>query len=262
MRLINFVKNRTTHGRSLAHDLRRALANPRGAWDCLRHWDLVARYAELPRAELMRYRRELIDDLEFQEHLKRCLAEVHYVFSGLAELYTIVRAFKPAIIIETGVASGMSSAHILRALAANGTGTLYSIDLPNVQQGSILPQGRSSGWMVPDSLRGRWQLHIGDSWRLLPELLEKLDHVDLFLHDSDHSYENMLFEFEQAFPRVASGGLVLSDDTHLHTAWDDFCAKHDLLPARIDHLGVARKPCEPQTASGVRRGPERVQMRA
>jgi hypothetical protein len=42
-----------------------------------------------------------------------------------------VRSLKPRVIVETGVASGLSSAHILRALAANGTGTLHSIDLPN-----------------------------------------------------------------------------------------------------------------------------------
>ena len=77
---------------------------------------------------------------------------------------------------------------------------------------------------------------------LLPELLRPLHHVDLFLHDSDHSYETMLFELEHAFPKLADGGLLLSDDTQLHTAWDDFCAKHGLRLARVFHLGVTRKP--------------------
>jgi predicted O-methyltransferase YrrM len=241
--------------RSLAHDLRRALLNPLRAWNGVSHWALLARHADVPYADLVRYRRELLDDREFQGHLERCLEDVHYVFAGLAELYAVVRAVKPGVIIETGVASRMSSAHILRALAANGSGTLHSIDLPNVQQGSVLPEGRTSGWIVPDSLRGRWKLYIGDTRELLPNLLETLGHVDLFLHDSDHSYESMSFEFEQVFPRLERGGLLMSDDSHLHTAWDDFCARHDLRPTRVEHLGVMRKPRHARTSSFARSAP-------
>jgi predicted O-methyltransferase YrrM len=190
----------------------------------------------------MRYRRELREDREFLAHLERCRRDVHYILPEAAELYAIVRAAKPRVMIETGVASGLSSAHTLRALDRNGLGALHSIDLPNVQEGSILPEGRTSGWIVPDSLRGRWKLQLGDSRVLLPELLGSLDRVDVFLHDSDHSYEGMMFEFEQAYPKLAPGGLLLSDDTHLHPAWDDFCAKHGLRPGRVGHLGVTRKP--------------------
>jgi hypothetical protein len=35
---------------------------------------------------------------------------------------------------------------------------------------------------------------------------------------------------------------LLSDDTHLQAAWDEFCAKRGLCPGRVGHLGVARKP--------------------
>lgn len=237
-----FHETRWLPGRWLTGDVGRALRSPHRAWNCLRHWTLLARHAGLPYTELMRYRRELLDDGEFQDHLKRCRVDVHYVFSGLPELYAVVRAAKPGVIVETGVASGMSSAHILRALAANNRGTLHSIDLPNVQYGSVLPEGRATGWIVPAALRPRWKLNIGDSRKLLPDMLQALGHVDLFLHDSDHSYDNMSFEFEQAFPKLEPGGLLLSDDSHLHTAWDDFCKNHGLRPTRVAHLGVTRKP--------------------
>ena len=246
------VEKQTSPVRSLAHDFRRAFANPRGALGLLHRWALLAHHADLPCAEVMRYRRELRDDREFQGHLERCLVDVPYVLPEAAELYVAVRAVKPGMIVETGVASGLSSAHILRALAANGTGTLHSIDLPNVQQGSVLPKGRTSGWIVPDSLRGRWKLHLGDTRELLPDLLGTLGRIDIFLHDSDHSYEAMSFEFEQAFPRLEYGGLLMSDDTHLHSAWDDFCAKHGLRPTRVGHLGVTRKPRNVRASSSAR----------
>lgn len=248
-------------GRSVVSDLRRALGHPRSAWDALRGWALLARVTHLRYAEVMRCRRELLDDGDFRAHLERCSADVHYVFSGLPQLYAVVRAAKPAVVVETGVASGLSSAHILRALAASGSGVLHSIDLPNVQQGSILPRGRASGWVVPDSLRGRWKLHIGDSRTILPALLDRLGRVDLFLHDSDHSYENMSFEFEQAFPRLAPGGLLMSDDVHLHGAWDDFCARHGVPAARVGHLGLTRKPPSGRSDAGPPRVPRRSPTR-
>jgi len=228
--------------RSFADDLRRALASPGRALKALCRWTLLAHQADLPCAELMRYRRELLADRQFQNHLARGLPHVHYILSQAAELYALVRAAKPRLVVETGVASGLSSAHILRALDRNGIGTLHSIDLPNVQAGSILPAGRTSGWIVPESLRDRWQLRLGDTRVILPSLLKSLDRLDLFLHDSDHSYEAMLFEFEQAYPKLEPAGLLLSDDTHIHSAWDDFCAKHGLRPGRVGHLGVTRKP--------------------
>jgi hypothetical protein len=228
------------HGYSLARNLVRACVHPRRAWNKLRRWSLLARYAELPHAEITRYRRELRNDAEFQAHLTRFMGDVGYVTCG-PELYTVVRAMKPGVIVETGVASGVSSAHILRALEANDQGVLFSIDLPNVQEGSILPEGRTPGWIVPEGLRGRWQLQLGDSRELLPALLGTLDRVDLFMHDSDHAYESMCFELAQAIPRVVGGGLLMSDDTHLHSAWDEACAQHGLRSTRVGRLGVTRK---------------------
>jgi predicted O-methyltransferase YrrM len=216
----------------------RALVHPCQTWNSLQDWKRLARHADLPYTDILRYRLELFEDRDFQAHLADH-GDVGYVTSG-PELYAVVRTAKPKVVVETGVASGVSSAHILRALAANGSGTLHSIDLPNVQKDSVLPEGRSSGWIVPQTLRDRWQLQLGDSRTLLPALLATLDHVDFFFHDSDHSYEAMSFEFEQVFPKLRIGALVMSDDTHLHTAWDDFCATHRLSPTRVAQLGVTR----------------------
>jgi len=51
------------------------------------------------------------------------------VASRLA-LYVLCRTTKPAVVVETGVASGTSSSYILRALDRNSQGRLYSIDVP------------------------------------------------------------------------------------------------------------------------------------
>lgn len=229
-------------GRTLGGDLRRGLSNPAMAWAYLRRWSRLAKYAGVPASGIRRYRNELVSDASFQLHLQRNLAEAKGGFGRGAELYTIARALQPLTVVETGVASGVSSAHWLRALQRNGKGRLYSIDLPNKSKGAALPTGKDPGWIVPDDLRGRWDLRLGDSRDLLPELLNEVGPVDIFFHDSDHARESMLFEFQAAYPVVRSGGLILSDDTHYHDAWDVFCAQSRLPCNRVVHMGVTKKP--------------------
>ena len=153
--------------------------------------------------------------------------------------YAIVRALRPEVIVETGVANGVSSAHTLLALDKNGTGVLHSIEIGDSE---YLPAGCETGWVVPEWLRGRWKVHLGDSRKVLPALLRELQSVDMFIHDSLHTYEHMQFEFEQAFPFVRVNGLVLADDALWNEAFWDFARATRSPRAKILHgVGVMRK---------------------
>ena len=173
-------------------------------------------------------------------------------------LYTLVRMLEPEIIIETGVASGRSSAAILEALAGNGKGRLYSIDLPQFYSGDapdlyktdegnselkgFVPKGKEPGWLVPKELRDRWELILGDSNVELPKLFAKLPKINMFYHDGDHSYETMSFEFRSAWEKIPEGGYLLSDDTKWNVAWKEFADSHEEAFARVyRNFGVMRK---------------------
>jgi len=143
-------------------------------------------------------------------------------------LYLACRLMRPETVVETGVADGCSSCLILAALAANGKGNLRSIDLPN-QPGEEI--ARPTGWLVPPELRSRWELIVGDARNLLPPLLERLGEIDLFFHDSDHSYENMTREFGLAWAHLKTGGALVADDVTENRAFRDFTAAH-----RVDAL--------------------------
>ena len=134
-------------------------------------------------------------------------------------LYVICRGQKPDLVVETGVASGISSSYILCALDLNKHGELYSIDLPWSESGG----GRQSGCLIPDHLRQQWHLISGSSSDKLAPLLEKLGQIDVFLHDSDHSYENMLWEFQTAWAHLKTGGALLSHNIDYNSAFADFC---------------------------------------
>lgn len=150
-------------------------------------------------------------------------------------LYAISRLMKPSIVVETGVASGVSSTYILASLQANGGGRLFSIDFPN--SADTLP----TGWLVPENLKDRWELLVGKSSERLPILLREIGEVDIFLHDSDHSYENMMSEFHFAWPHIRPGGLLLSDDTDVNNAFSDFAKGKHRRPIQFYLLGAIRK---------------------
>lgn len=142
-------------------------------------------------------------------------------FSNIVMLYYLVRISKPLEIVETGVWSGKTSWAILQALADNGKGHLTSIDLGiKESEGSQLPTGQIGGF-VPQNLRKYWTLEFGDARELLPKILTKLGTIDMFYHDSNHSYEHMMFEFQTVRPFVKKG-VICSDDINLNSAWKDF----------------------------------------
>jgi predicted O-methyltransferase YrrM len=144
--------------------------------------------------------------------------------------YAVVRAFQPRIVVETGVANGVSSAYILLALQANGRGTLYSIGLHDPQ---YLPAGKALGWIVPQELRSTWKLLVGDSRTILPGLLDEIGSTDIFIHDSLHTYEHMLWEYRRAYPHLPSGGLLFSDDAKWNSAFPEFALEVAALRAKI-----------------------------
>jgi predicted O-methyltransferase YrrM len=151
-------------------------------------------------------------------------------------LYWAVRHAKPQVIVQTGVSNGLSSAFMMLALAKNGpVGKLHVIDLPAIfnpadpawtQKGTVygvaIPEGKSSGWIVPDIYRDRFSVQVGDAKELLPKLVDQVDRIDLFFHDSDHTYNHMMFEFNEAMRKLTPGGVILADDISWNSSLWDF----------------------------------------
>jgi hypothetical protein len=167
-----------------------------------------------------------------------------------AILYLLVRHRRPKLVIETGVAQGISSTFILEALEANGEGALVSVDRPNFDPAgqsleggtyvvkAAVKQGFQPGWLVPERLRGRWTLHLGDAREILPTLPGT---PELFLHDSLHTYEHMMFEMEWAYGRQRPGDYLVADNIPLNRSFEAFLASHrDTVRPIIDRkVGVA-----------------------
>src|ERR671916_823414 len=147
------------------------------------------------------------------------------LLSGSSPAYETVGWKGALVVVETGVAYGVSSAFILRALEENGRGVLHSVDLPPLRR----EYERFWGVAVDRVHRGRWSLHRGSSARILPRLLDELETVDLFVHDSLPTYRNMRREFEAVWPHLRTGGALVADDVERNRAFGELQRKNPAL---------------------------------
>ena len=150
-----------------------------------------------------------------------------------------VRAVRPKRVFETGVADGASSRIILDGLEQNGDGRLWSVD--------VLPQAGALARESPAV--HRWEFTVlpargrADAFR---RAIRAPGPLDVFLHDSDHSYPWQSFEYREAWAVLAPGGWLLSDDIDASYAFLDLTRRHALRPWVLAGprklFGVVRKP--------------------
>ena len=211
----------------------------------------ISQFLDLPENQIKKYYEELKNS-GFVETLDSRLLPYSNVQTGSMMsplrgpiLYVMMRIIQPKIIVETGVASGASTSFLLKALQQNNSGHLHSIDLPASPENDPdvrLPKNKKPGWLVDDELKNRWTYHEGRSSDLLKPLLDKLGFIDVFIHDSLHTYENMKFEYDTAWPYIRKGGFLASDDIKWNLAFSELINKNK--PSKILDLysfGIIKK---------------------
>ena len=77
---------------------------------------------------------------------------------------------------------------------------------------------------------------------MLPALLAEVGEIDLFFHDSLHTYANMSWEFEVAWPALRDGGLLVSDDVFWSSAFRRFARAVGAHGRITRGVGFLRKP--------------------
>lgn len=127
---------------------------------------------------------------------------------GLASfLYAYILKYRPSMVVETGVANGITTNVMMKALEVTG-GSLHSFDINpktnNVYDGN-----------------GRWYHHHleGNLKKSLINEISNLPKIDLWVHDSNHGYSWQSFEFNLATKKLGSNGVLCADDVDSSTAW-------------------------------------------
>lgn len=194
--------------------------------------------------------RELEDDSEPVRDLELAVADEDFfrrkAWGSVYDLglfrvlqYALARVTKPALYVETGVLHGITTNFTLTALRENEHGRLTSVDYPSYfaegpanQDGydDTLPPGREPGWVIPEKNRSRWELLLGPSTQHLPAVIERGPPVDIFLHDSEHTYETMTTEFELVWDALTDDGILIADNIYENDAWSEFCKRVNREP--------------------------------
>jgi predicted O-methyltransferase YrrM len=134
-------------------------------------------------------------------------------------IWCLTRHLRPEIVVETGVARGVTTRFILEALDRNATGYLWSIDRPPPLQKELHGQIAAA---IPAGAHPRWRYIRGSSRRRLPALLTQVKVVDLFVHDSRHSEDNVRFELGCTWDALRRGGAMVVDDVDLNWGFRAF----------------------------------------
>ena len=161
---------------------------------------------------------ELQTDQEFQGRLQRrlasnptrriCAAEPH--LARRLGWYAMVRAMEPDNVVETGTHLGLGSCVIAAALLRNGHGRLTTIDIDS-----------DAGYLIDEPWASVIDRRTGSSVKELATMRD----VDMFLHDSLHTYEYETEELTAVEPNLRADAIILSDNAHDSAALSDWAER-------------------------------------
>ncbi len=72
--------------------------------------------------------------------------------------------------------------------------------------------------------------------------MREIPTIDLFYHDSDHSYFNQKLEYNFAWKQLNCQGVLLSDDVNWSNGFLDFCIEQKIIPILL---------CDTEKYSGI-----------
>ncbi len=152
---------------------------------------------------------QLTSRLSTNPRRKICAKEPHW--ARRLGWYSLVRAIQPAHVVETGTHLGLGSCVIAAALLRNGHGRLTTIDID--------PE---AGYLITDPWASVIDRRTGNSIEMLKELRD----VDIFLHDSLHTYDYETSELLAVEPNLRTDAIVLSDHAHESSALSDWAERN------------------------------------
>lgn len=147
--------------------------------------------------------------------------------------YRLVKHYQPATILELGTSLGVTTAYMA---LANPDAQVISIEGSEAIYKKALTNFKELGLKNISAINGNFD-------RVLPEVLCKLDHVDLAYIDGNHRYQPTVDYFQQLLPMVDNGSILVFDDIHwsgeMEQAWKEI-KKHPAVQYTVDlfFLGI------------------------
>jgi predicted O-methyltransferase YrrM len=126
-----------------------------------------------------------------------------------ALLQEVIRAVRPAVAVEVGLAFGISTLYILEALKETGGDKLIGMDPAqhdNHWRGGGMHNIRQAGY---ESL---YEFHESASQQVLPKLAAEGQRIDFAFIDGWHTFDHTLIDFFYIDQILKVGGILVFDD--------------------------------------------------
>ncbi|WP_421782435.1 class I SAM-dependent methyltransferase [Kiloniella litopenaei] len=165
---------------------------------------------------------------EIRKNGKEILDKIDFDLGGGGAydlLYFLIRYLKPAVVVETGVASGFSSYASLEALEANKYGMLYSSDFPYFR---LENPEQYIGVIVPKKLKENWKLYIKGDRQNLPSISSQIKKIDIFHYDSDKSYNGRKYAMSSLADKFTQDSVIIMDDIQNNDFFFDYVRKNKI----------------------------------
>jgi predicted O-methyltransferase YrrM len=163
---------------------------------------------------------EIENNKEFQKYLEHQISKIQrkyelpeqVYFARRLGWYALIRILKPEVVVETGTDKGLGTLLIAQALKENSHGKVYSFDIDPF-----------SGILIDLKDWGNIELVKGDSI----ENLKKMEKIDMFIHDSDHSKNHEMSEYESIQKSLSTNSIVISDNSQFTSALLEWSTKNN-----------------------------------
>jgi len=182
-------------------------------------------------------------------------SDVNFIF-----LYLLTKMLRPKIIIETGCNVGFSSTFIALAVKENDNGCMFYTMDPSLECClwesllSLKPSHEEKQQVDHDKLRAQYGplsvvpqdlrkyviFKAGRSVDILPNLLKDNPKIDIFFHDSEHSYKNTIWECMTIWPYLKTGGYFLVHDASHNLAFKEVSSNMK-VSTKEDNIGIVKK---------------------
>lgn len=96
------------------------------------------------------------------------------------------------------------------------------------------PNELDVGFLIHKSLKERWTLIKGDSLKEIPKLNKK---VDLYIHDSEHSFHFVQQEMSLIWGKISDNAMIIVDDLDWSNGFYGFCVEKKIYPLIITDNG-------------------------
>jgi predicted O-methyltransferase YrrM len=120
-------------------------------------------------------------------------------------LYYISKIIKAKTAIEVGIYRGAGSLHLAQAISENGGGELHLVELSSDYMTDVQSKIKKS------NLKINVISHCGRSDD--KQILSDLPKADIIFLDADHTYNGVKPDFDNYWPLLKNGGVLLIHDT-------------------------------------------------